>query len=109
MLETTYLVIGWTNGEAIHECYSPDEYLSADLDYQNCQFTGVCWDECLLDGIAEFMRKPYKTDFESLLYSCCEDLRIAVENEIDYQNSDEQIAESIIANEYEFNDQGEIA
>lgn len=75
----------------------------------HCQFTGVCWDENLLDGIAEFMRKPYKTDFESLLYSCCEDLRIAVEAEIDYQNSDEQIAESIIANEYEFTYQGEIA
>lgn len=74
----------------------------------NCQFTGVCWDECLLDGIAEFMRKPYSTDFESLLYSCCEDLRTAVENEIDYQNSDEAIAESIIANEYEFTYQGEI-
>lgn len=75
----------------------------------NCQFTGVTWDETLLDGIAEFMRKPYKTDFESLLYSCCEDLRIAVENEIDYQNSDEAIAESIIANEYEFTYQGGIA
>jgi len=37
MLNTTYLVIGWTNGEAIHECYSPDEYMNADLDYQNCQ------------------------------------------------------------------------
>lgn len=75
----------------------------------DCQFSGVCWDECLLDGIAEFMRKPYKTDFESLLYSCCEDLRIAVEAEIDYQNSDDAIAESIIANEFEFTYQGEIA
>lgn len=75
----------------------------------HCQFTGICWDETLLDGIAEFMRKPYKTDFESLLYSCCEDLRIAVEAEIDYQNSDEAIAESILANEYEFTYQGGIA
>lgn len=75
----------------------------------DCQFTGVCWDEFLLDGIAEFVRKPYKTDFESLLYSCCEDLRVAVENEIEYQNSDEAIAESIIANGYEFTHQGEIA
>lgn len=74
-----------------------------------CQFTGVTWDECLLDGIAEFMRRPYKTDFESLLESCCEDLRIAVESEIEYQNSDEQIAESILANEHEFTDQGDIA
>lgn len=74
----------------------------------HCQFTGVCWDEVLLDGIAEFMRKPYKTDFESLLYSCCEDLRIAVEAEYEYQNSDEQIDESIECNGYEFNDQGEL-
>lgn len=35
-MNTTYLVIGWTNGEAIHEEYSPDEYLSADIDYENC-------------------------------------------------------------------------
>jgi hypothetical protein len=74
----------------------------------NCQFTGVCWDECLLDGIAEFMRKPYRTDFESLLYSCCEDLRIAVEREREYQCSDAAIDDSIRANEYEFTNQGEI-
>lgn len=74
----------------------------------NCQFTGVTWDECLLDGIAEFMRKPYRTNFESLLYSCCEDLRVAVEREQEYQYSDEAIDESIRANEYEFTNQGEI-
>lgn len=75
----------------------------------DCQFTGITWDECLLDGIAEFMRKPYKTDFESLLYSCCEDLRIAVGRENDYQNSDEAIDESIRANDYEFSKDGSIA
>lgn len=36
MLNTTYLVIGWTNGEAIHECYSPDNFFSADCDYWAC-------------------------------------------------------------------------
>lgn len=75
----------------------------------NCQFTGVCWDENLLDGIAEFMNKPYKTDFESLLNGCVESLRIAVEREIEYQNSDECIAESLEANEYEFTEEGSIA
>jgi len=75
----------------------------------HCQFTGVTWDECLLDGIAEFMKKPYRTDFESLLYSCCEDLRIAVERDIEYQNSDEAIDESIRANKYEFTKNGDLA
>ena len=75
----------------------------------HCQFTGITWDESLLDGIAEFMRKPYRIDFESLLYSCCEDLRIAVERENDCQNSDESIDESILANEYEFTENGDIA
>lgn len=75
----------------------------------DCQFAGVCWDETLLDGIAEFMRKPYRVDFESLLYSCCEDLRIAVDNEVEYQNSDEVIDESIRCNEYEFTENGRIA
>ena len=74
----------------------------------HCQFTGVCWDEVLLDGIAEFMRKPYKIDFKSLLYLCCEDLRIAVEAECEYQNSDEAIDESIECNGYEFTQDGEI-
>lgn len=74
----------------------------------DCQFTGVTWDESLLDGIAEFMRKPYRTDFESLLYSCCEDLRIAVEREQEHQCSDAAIDESIRANGYEFTNQGEI-
>jgi hypothetical protein len=75
----------------------------------DCQFTGMCYDEYLLDDIAEFIRKPYRTDFESLLYSCCENLRIAVEAEIEYQNSDEAIDEAITCNEYEFTLEGDRA
>lgn len=75
----------------------------------DCQFTGVCYDESLLDGIAEFMLRPYRTDFESLLYSCCEDLRIAAEQEIEYRNSNEAVDESITCNQYEFTEEGDRA
>lgn len=54
MLETTYLVIGWTNGEAIHECYSPDEYLSADLDYASCCSDPMV-DKCAIIRVDQFL------------------------------------------------------
>jgi len=39
---------------------------------------------------------------DDFLHSLLEDYRIMYNNEIEYQNSDEQIIESIVANEYDF-------
>lgn len=74
----------------------------------NCPFTGVCWDEVLLDGIRKFLKSPDNTELNELLYSCCETLRIAVESEIEYRLSDEAVEESIECNEYEFRADGSI-
>ena len=54
MLDTTYLVIGWTNGEAIHECHSPDVYLNADLDYAACCFDTMI-DKCAIIRVDQFL------------------------------------------------------
>ena len=52
--ETTYLVIGWTNGEAITECYSADQFLEADRDYQSCT-TDYFVDSCAMIRIEHDM------------------------------------------------------
>lgn len=73
----------------------------------NCPFTGYYGDEVLLDAIRRFKSKPEKhTTLCELFQECVEDWRIAWEKDIEYQNSDEAIREALIANEYEFTEDG---
>ena len=74
-----------------------------------CVLTGVCYDDDLLKPIYEFLDNPKdNVDFETLLNDCIYSLCHSVCSEIEYQNSDEQIAETIRANEYEFTENGEM-
>lgn len=69
----------------------------------NCPLTGVCYDNSLLQPIADFIKKPDTyTTFESLMSNCVNELRKDLENEENYRNSDEAIREDIQANDYEF-------
>lgn len=79
-----------------------------DLLSGNCPFTGVCYDEDLLDPIREFMARPYKIELSELISDCLAILDRAVENEIDYQYSDESIIENIECNGFEFTEEGEL-
>jgi hypothetical protein len=67
-------------------------------------FTGICYDEDLIDGLRDSIKggDTLKDAFRSLADVCG---RIA-EKEYEYQNEDEQVDESIIANEYEFTADG---
>lgn len=79
----------------------------------SCPFTGVCYDENLLDPIRDFIFKftprQAETTLKELLEDCFSSLQKAIEDEIEYQNEDEQVDESIRANEYEFYENGERA
>lgn len=73
----------------------------------SCVLTGVCYDQDLLQPIYDFLDKPTeRIDFETLLNDCIYSLCHSVSSEIDYQNSDKGITEEIEANEYEFDENG---
>jgi hypothetical protein len=74
-----------------------------------CVLTGVCYDDDLLSPIYEFLNKPKDINIETLLNDCIYSLCHSVSSEIEYQNSDEAITETIEANDYDFYDTGELA
>lgn len=73
----------------------------------SCPLTGVCTDCPLFDALGRFLDRPDKyTTMHDLINEAMEDFRIVIENEVEYHYSDESVDESILANEYEFDEQG---
>lgn len=85
--------------------YFNNQLVMPDLS-GNCPFTGYCFDEVLLDKIRDFMKRPWDTDYQELMQDCIDDFCKAYADDVDYQYSDEAVEESIIANEYEFDEDG---
>jgi hypothetical protein len=74
-----------------------------------CPFTGYCADESLLDPIRDFLKSPDKSlTFEELIKDCFYSFARSVADDIDYQNSDEAIEETIRANDYDFTGDGKL-
>ena len=71
-----------------------------------CPFTGVCFDEDILDPIRNFMLKPGRENYEDLLQKCISAAEISANNAVDWENSSEYISETIIANDYDFTEKG---
>jgi hypothetical protein len=72
----------------------------------NCPFTGFCFDENLLDKVRDFMKRPWDTDYRELMQDCIDEFCKAYADDVDYQYSDEAVDESMEANEYEFDEDG---
>jgi hypothetical protein len=71
--------------------------------------TGVCYDDSLLKPIYDYLEKPNtRIDFETLLHDCINSFCHDIASEIEYQNSEEAIAETIEANEYAFTEDGQL-
>lgn len=74
-----------------------------------CPFSGYYMDDVLLDPIRDFIKNPnHNTDFEDLLMSCILKWQRAVEEDQEFQLSDECIAETLQANDYDFLSNGSI-
>jgi len=71
----------------------------------SCVLTGYCADEDAIDGFREAWHKGER-DLEKLMDSAFKTWLAAAQTDAEYQNSDEQIAETISANEYEFTEDG---
>ena len=83
--------------------YDLDKLLSG-----NCPFTGMVYDETLLDDIRGFIRKPDDRDFQELINNCTHKLLSAIHDEGEYIYSDEGLHDLCQANEYEFTADGHI-
>jgi len=76
----------------------------------SCVLTGVCYDDDILAPIYEFLDKPKDNiNFETLINDCIYSLCHSVSSEIEYQNTDEAITETIEANDYDFTEDGNLA
>jgi hypothetical protein len=87
-------------------------YSNIQKESKNCNLTGMCYDESILDPIYNFLEKRdfsnCTTTFYHLLNDCFDEMTKTVENEVDYRNTDEAIIEDIESNGYEFTENGSI-
>lgn len=72
-----------------------------------CPFTGVCFDEDLLQPIREFVARPDARTYAELLNDCADSWLDAVVADDEARFDDENVDESIRCNEYEFTENGE--
>lgn len=95
---------GW-HDESQHGKYW-NVYYGLTLEH-SCVLTGMCYDEDVLQPIYNFLDKPnIRTDFETLLNDCLHSLGHSVCSEIESRYEDGYIIEQIQANEYEFDEGG---
>lgn len=77
-----------------------------------CELTGVCYDESILSPIYNLIEsytdKMSEVTFDDLITDCYDNLRIAINDEIEYNESDKAILESIELTGYEFDEDGDI-
>lgn len=72
----------------------------------SCPFTGYCGDESFLQPFRQFLKKPDNRTFSDLITEAIETVLQDIENDYDYQNSDEYIAEHLTCNNYEYTESG---
>jgi hypothetical protein len=77
-----------------------------------CVLTGVCYDESILQPvynlIENYSNEYDSLTFEQLIRDCLYSLRKDIDSEIEYNQSEEAILETIDANDYEFDANGNI-
>jgi len=87
-------------------------YSNIKKESKNCNLTGMCYDEDILEPIYDFLEKRdfsnCTIDFESLINDCFDELRKTVENEIEYRNSDEAICEDLSDNDQDYLKSGKL-
>lgn len=80
----------------------------ADAIAEPCPFTGYCGDEALLDPLRAFLLAPDGRSVEEVFEDCATSWARAWEEDMEYQSSDEAIAESLEVNEVEFTGSGDL-
>ncbi len=88
--------------------YLQNNHADIIAKWDECPLTGYCGDYSALYELAQFVKKPDKRDFNQLITDSLHTFFKDWQNDMEYQDSDEYISEHIIANEYEFTENGSI-
>lgn len=102
----------WSKTEVSYK-YNPNGYPVLKTRYSKviltncCTLTGAAYDMELLSPVYDFLKKPTDRDLEDLINDCFGSICKTVQAEYRYRLQDEQIAEDIISNEYEFTKDGQ--
>lgn len=83
-------------------------YYSNVLKDNCCVLTGVCYDNDILAPIYEFLKSPYNINFDELISDCLDSLEKSIQNEINYNYTDEAKAEYLNENDYYFTIDGKM-
>lgn len=83
-------------------------YYSAIKKTDSCVLTGVCYDDDILKPIYEFLKSPYNINFDKLISYCIDSLEKSIQNEINYNYTDEAKAEYLNENDYYFTVDGKM-
>jgi hypothetical protein len=75
----------------------------------SCVLTGYCLDDDILRPIYDFLKKPDKSNtFDDILSDCLHSWISACNKDYEYRQSREAIVGEIAANDYEFDEKGNI-
>ncbi len=91
-----------TNGKYYHK----SRHSKIFIEYDNCPLTGFVGDISLIQPILDFIKKPDSRDLEDILYACKENFISEFCSDMQSQDEDEYVADTITANEYEFTEDG---
>lgn len=78
------------------------------ISQDNCPLTGVCYDNDVLRPVYDFLKRPTKSTFEELIREIESAITKCYDDSDEWLNSDEFIKDEIEANEYEFDEDGNI-
>jgi hypothetical protein len=82
----------------------------ADAIEKECPFTGVMGDEQFLDPLRAFLKRPNTTStVQDILEECAGAWARGWRDDMEFQTSDEYVAEDLEANEREFHENGTFA
>ncbi len=91
-----------TTGKWKYQRYSRCQWIETD-----CPFTGYCGDYSVLQPIREFLKTPKSTTtFKDLMDDCIESLFTDWQKDMEWQRSEEYVADHLEANGYEFDEYG---
>lgn len=103
-----------TYGESLNKCvnlwgvevYQYQRHSNILFEETDCPFTGVFYDDIFLDTFRKFLKKPWSATLEDLFKDGVHDVCKALEEEEEYQQSDDGITDYLECNA-EFTEEGE--
>lgn len=115
----TWIINNWLPSLRKGNYYSKGKYVNGMYSYKYrhsnisfdycCPLTGYFGDDTLIQPILDFVKNPIANyTIRDVIEDCMDSFIKAVVSDMEYQDSDEYISEHIIANDYEFNEDGTI-